>query len=161
MNSGPYPYFTLGTVVKYALSSFLCFCGSMLFFALYIFLCQCTAMSVQVAVLIFWLFIFWHQDNWLATTPLFTHTHTQLLALCNKQLLSVERLDIPVEIRRRRRGCRAGVKRHKRNRQYKPCLPSVIMGNVRSLPNKLEELTSQTRLYTEYRQRSIMCFAET
>lgn len=34
------------------------------------------------------------------------------------------------------------------------------MGNVRSLPNKMEELTALTRLQREYRQCSIMCFTE-
>ena len=35
------------------------------------------------------------------------------------------------------------------------------MGNVRSLPNKMEELTALTRLQREYRECSIMCFTET
>lgn len=42
------------------------------------------------------------------------------------------RPQIPVELRRNRRGCRAGAKVKERRRKFKPALPSVIMGNVRS-----------------------------
>lgn len=35
------------------------------------------------------------------------------------------------------------------------------MGNVRSLPGKMEELTALTRLQREYRECSLMCFTET
>ena len=34
---------------------------------------------------------------------------------------------------------------------FKPCLPSVIMGNVRSLGNKMDEHTALTQSYQEYR----------
>ena len=34
------------------------------------------------------------------------------------------------------------------------------MGNVRSLPNKMEELTALTRLQWEYRECSLMMFTE-
>ncbi|XP_060947988.1 serine/threonine-protein phosphatase PP1-beta catalytic subunit-like [Limanda limanda] len=85
----------------------------------------------------------------------------ELLGLRHTPLLCVERPEIPEELRRRRRGCRAGVKRRERKRRFKPCLPSVIMGNVRSLPNNMEELTALTRLQREYRECSLMCFTET
>ncbi|XP_073332517.1 mast cell protease 1A-like [Pagrus major] len=42
----------------------------------------------------------------------------------------------------------------------RPVLPSVIMGNVRSLPNKMDELTALTR-QRDYRECSIMVFRET
>merc|ERR1712035_180988 len=71
----------------------------------------------------------------------FVYTRDQLLALCHTRVLPSERLQIPEELRRRRRGCRAGAKRRERKRRYKPAILSVIMGNVRSLPNKMEELT--------------------
>ncbi|XP_035990113.1 uncharacterized protein LOC118561957 [Fundulus heteroclitus] len=67
-----------------------------------------------------------------------------------------EKLYIPAEIRRRRRGCRGG--RTKRRKGY---LPSVDTGNVRSLRNKTEELTALTRFQSKYRDASIMCFTET
>ncbi|XP_030581547.1 uncharacterized protein LOC115777725 [Archocentrus centrarchus] len=44
---------------------------------------------------------------------------------------------------------------------YKPRLPSLIMGNVRSLANKMDELTALVRSQREYRECSLMCFSET
>lgn len=65
--------------------------------------------------------------------------------------------DIPAELRKRRRGKRAGAKtreRRQRNRtRYKPCLPSVVMGNVRSLANKLDEITTLANSQREYMAR--------
>ncbi|KAL6473956.1 hypothetical protein MHYP_G00175170 [Metynnis hypsauchen] len=46
-------------------------------------------------------------------------------------------------------------------RGYKPPLPSLIMGNVRSLVNKMDELTVLARSQREYRECSLMCFSET
>lgn len=74
------------------------------------------------------------------------YSREQLLALSQVRLPPGERPHIPVKLRRRRRGCRAGVKHQEKRRRYKPAVPSVIMGNLRSLPNKMEELTALTRL---------------
>ena len=46
-------------------------------------------------------------------------------------------------------------------RRFKPCLTSVVMGNVQSLSNKMDELTALTRSHTEYWECSLMCFTET
>ncbi|KAI3369831.1 hypothetical protein L3Q82_024408, partial [Scortum barcoo] len=54
-------------------------------------------------------------------------------------VLPEERPDVPRELKRRRRGRRAGVERRARRRRYRPVLPSIIMGNVRSLPNKMDK----------------------
>ncbi|KAI4898658.1 hypothetical protein NFI96_029389 [Prochilodus magdalenae] len=64
------------------------------------------------------------------------------------------------EQRRPYRGCRAGDKRRERKGRYKPCLPSIIMGNVRSLANKTDELSALIRTQREYRECSILCFTE-
>lgn len=58
---------------------------------------------------------------------LFSHgaivfTLKQLLALCITKVLPVERPEIPAEIRRRTRGCRAGAKRQEKTRHYKLCI---------------------------------------
>ena len=42
-------------------------------------------------------------------------------------------------------------------RRQKPCLPSLIVGNVRSLVNKADELTTPVRSQREYRECSLMC----
>ncbi|KAI4894307.1 hypothetical protein NFI96_005585 [Prochilodus magdalenae] len=44
---------------------------------------------------------------------------------------------------------------------YKPRLPTLIMGNVRSLANKMDELAALAMSQKEYRQCSLMCFSET
>ncbi|XP_078791709.1 uncharacterized protein LOC110013806 isoform X2 [Oryzias latipes] len=89
------------------------------------------------------------------------YTRDQLLALDRVEILLAGKPDVPAEIRRKRRGCRAGVKRRERRRRYKPCLPSVTMGNVRALSNKLDELTALMRLQRVYRESSLLCFTET
>ncbi|KAL0203335.1 hypothetical protein M9458_001353, partial [Cirrhinus mrigala] len=45
--------------------------------------------------------------------------------------------------------------------RYKPNLPSIVMGNVRSLDNKMEELTARVSKNRELRECSLMCFTET
>ena len=46
-------------------------------------------------------------------------------------------------------------------RRFKPCLPSVVMGNVRSLSAVSSSILLLTRSHTEYRECSLMCFTET
>ncbi|TWW59307.1 hypothetical protein D4764_06G0008370 [Takifugu flavidus] len=48
-----------------------------------------------------------------------------------------------------------------KRRRFKPCIPAVITGNVRSLANKMDKLEALTRTQREYREASIMCFTET
>jgi len=55
------------------------------------------------------------------------------------------RPDIPRELRRKYRGCRARRRRRLKKRRYRPYLPSIVMGNVRSV----------------FREGSVMCFTET
>ncbi|KAI3371035.1 hypothetical protein L3Q82_023514, partial [Scortum barcoo] len=43
----------------------------------------------------------------------------------------------------------------------RPPPPSIIMGNVRSLPNKMDELAALTRHQREYRECSLLLFTET
>jgi len=44
------------------------------------------------------------------------------------------------ELKRRRRGYRAGTKGRKRRRKFKPFLPLIILGNVRLLADTMDEL---------------------
>ena len=44
---------------------------------------------------------------------------------------------------------------------YRTILLSVIIGNVRSLPNKMDESTALTRHQRDYRECSIMVLTET
>ncbi|KAI4875879.1 hypothetical protein NFI96_009456 [Prochilodus magdalenae] len=85
----------------------------------------------------------------------------QLLVLSSTAVLPHARHGIPRHLRRRRRGSRAGALRRARRRCYNPVLTSVVMGNVRLLPNKMDELTVLTRHQREYRECSVMVFTET
>ncbi|KAI4905891.1 hypothetical protein NFI96_014096 [Prochilodus magdalenae] len=102
----------------------------------------------------------------------FVYTRDQLIAL-KPAGMDTRTANIPEELwRRTHRGCRGGTKqrtgksRAKRRRLmekkgYKPRLPTLIMGNVRSLANKMDELTALAMSQKEYRQCSLMCFSET
>ncbi|XP_051807534.1 uncharacterized protein LOC127534985 [Acanthochromis polyacanthus] len=68
---------------------------------------------------------------------------------------------IPVDILRCFRGCCAGAKVKARKWRHKPFLPSVIMGNVNSLPNKSDELETMVKTDKTYRECSLLCFTET
>ncbi|KAI3361406.1 hypothetical protein L3Q82_013573 [Scortum barcoo] len=71
---------------------------------------------------------------------------------------------IPAELRRRPRGCKAGAKLKaelaENRRRYKPSIPSIIMGNVNSLPNKIDELSALNNQRI-YRESSLFIFTET
>ncbi|KAK1882818.1 Protein-lysine N-methyltransferase EFM5 [Dissostichus eleginoides] len=51
--------------------------------------------------------------------------------------------------------------RENKMRRFKPYLPSVIMGNVRSLTNKTDELAALVKTQREYQESSLLCFTET
>ena len=50
------------------------------------------------------------------------YSRDQLIAF----LFTGERQTVPKELRRRRRGCRAGVKQRRKRRKFKPCIPAVF-----------------------------------
>ncbi|KAK0147903.1 hypothetical protein N1851_012364 [Merluccius polli] len=58
-------------------------------------------------------------------------------------------------------GCRAGTKRRAKRRRHKPAVPANILGNVRSLGNKMDKLSALVKTQREYRECSIFCFSET
>ncbi|XP_071843761.1 uncharacterized protein [Apostichopus japonicus] len=64
-------------------------------------------------------------------------------------------------MRKRRRGKAGGVKKRQKRCKGKPFLPSIIMGNVRSLNNKIDELQANARYFQEFRDISLMSFTET
>ena len=78
------------------------------------------------------------------------------MALRHTTLLAGERPTIPEELKRRRWGCRAGIKQRMEKRKFKPFIPAVITGNVRSLANKVDELEALIRTQREYRESSIV-----
>lgn len=65
---------------------------------------------------------------------------TQLMELSKMALLPGVRPGIPDELWRKRRGCRAEAKRGDMRRNDKPSVPAIVIGNVRSLGTKTDEL---------------------
>lgn len=95
--------------------------------------------------------------------PVLTYTREELLNLrpyaASKPVLEPGLSEI--KRKTRKRGCRGGNKVKNRRRGRKPVLPSVIMGNVNSLCNKVDELSACVRFDRLYRQSSLLCFTET
>lgn len=48
-----------------------------------------------------------------------------------------------------------------KKKRFKPTLPTIITGNVRSICNKMDELAALKRHQREYRECSMMLFTET
>ena len=63
--------------------------------------------------------------------------------------------------RQRKRGKRGGVRQRFRRQSTRPPLPCVILGNVRSLRSKMDDLHASVKYLNEYRESSMMCFTET
>ncbi|KAK0135785.1 hypothetical protein N1851_028349 [Merluccius polli] len=100
--------------------------------------------------------------------PAIVYSRQELLELAPSAKVAGTRHNIPAELLRKRcRGTRAGIKRNRRRsekawrRTFRPALPSIIMGNVRSLNNKFEELEALVRSQKVYRESSLLCFSET
>ena len=88
------------------------------------------------------------------------YSRDQLIELKPAGLATVME-DIPAELwRKTHRGCRGkGLLRQRKRakhwrllekKTFKPCLPSLIMGNMRSLGNKMDEYTALTQSHQEY-----------
>ena len=69
--------------------------------------------------------------------------------------------NFPREIQPRKRGKKGGIRQRLRKRGFKPPLPSIMFGNVRSLSNKSDELRANVRFLHEYREACLLCFTET
>ena len=69
-----------------------------------------------------------------------TYNRVDLLSLRDSATKSL--YTIPKEIKPRKRGKRGGVRVRTKKRGFKPYLPVIITGNVRSLYNKMDELSA-------------------
>ena len=97
-------------------------------------------------------------------SPPILYTSAELHSYRGQPLCNIARLsnsDIPKEIRRRKRGRPGGVRRRMRARNYKPYLPSVIVGFVQSLNSKIDELYVNTKYLHDFRTASLMSFTKT
>ena len=61
----------------------------------------------------------------------------------------------------RKRGRKGGLRARLKRRMFRPPLPTVVLGNVRSLSNKTEELQGNAKFLCEYKDSCVMCFTET
>ncbi|CAM4427607.1 unnamed protein product [Leuciscus chuanchicus] len=85
----------------------------------------------------------------------------QLLALRRAAEILRDRHVIPPELLyKTRRGCRAGKKLREKKRRFRPAVPSVTMGNLRSISNKTDELSALTRYQREYKDSCLLIFSE-
>lgn len=98
------------------------------------------------------------------STPRLVYSRNLLHSLRAKSHIGVVPC-LPVEVRKPYRGCRAGAllkaRRLAKKWRFKPPVPSIIMGNVNSLPNKIDELAALTRNVKTFRECSLLCFTET
>ena len=62
---------------------------------------------------------------------------------------------------KKKRGSRGGVRNRLKRNGYRPPLPSITLSNVRSIQNKLDELSALLRHDCDYRRSSLLCFTET
>lgn len=92
-------------------------------------------------------------------TSSFIYSRAELLALRTKGQTGM-RHNIPAELKRSYRGCKAGARRADHRRRFKPSIPTVIMGNVNSLQNKIDELCALNN-HRLYRECSLFIFTET
>ena len=70
--------------------------------------------------------------------------------------------DIPNIVNsKKKRGSRGGVRNRLKKSGYRPPLPAITLSNVRSLQNKMDELSTLITYDSDYRRSSLLCFTET
>ncbi len=63
--------------------------------------------------------------------------------------------------RKKHRGRRAGIRDRLRNKAHSPPLPSILLANVQSLENKMDDLRARTSFQRDIRDCNILCLSET
>ncbi len=63
--------------------------------------------------------------------------------------------------RKKHSGRRAGIRDRLRNRAHSPPLPSILLANVQSLENKMNDLRARTSFQRDIRDCNILCLSET
>ncbi len=62
---------------------------------------------------------------------------------------------------KKHRGRRAGIRNRLRKRAHSPPLPSVLLANVQSLENKMDDLRARISFQRDIRDCNIICLTET
>ncbi len=63
--------------------------------------------------------------------------------------------------RRKHRGRRAGIRNRLRKRAHSPPLPSILLANVQSLENKMDDLRARISFQRDIKDCNILCLTET
>ncbi len=63
--------------------------------------------------------------------------------------------------RKKHRGRRAGIRDRLRNKAHSPPLPSILLANVQSLENKMDDFRARTSFQRDIRDCNILCLSET
>ncbi len=63
--------------------------------------------------------------------------------------------------RRKHRGRRAGIRNRLRKRAHSPPLPSILLANVQSLENKMDDLRARISFQRDIRDCNIFCLTKT
>ncbi len=93
-------------------------------------------------------------QNTLSTNP------TWLLEILRNTELDKGHLNNPRR-RRKHRGRRAGIRNRLRKRAHSPPLPSILLANVQSLENKMDDLRARISFQWDIRDCNIFCVTET
>ena len=68
---------------------------------------------------------------------------------------------IPKELKKKKRGKRAGARVRNSKRKNKPFVPAITFGNCRSLHPKIDELRANCKFLYQYREACCLAFTET
>ena len=88
-----------------------------------------------------------------------SYSKSQLLELGRREIKPNNFNKYVISIRKRKRGRRGGVKERLR-RTGKPPLPTIILSNVRSIRNKIDNISGLCKYDKDYEKASILCFTE-
>ena len=100
-------------------------------------------------------------DSDVPSPPVRRYIMADLIQLRYSPLVNPPLLDLPGEMKVRKRGKKGGVKARNKRRSARPILPKIMMGNVQSLGNKVDELHASVIHDEAFRMCSFMCFSET
>ena len=70
-------------------------------------------------------------------------------------------LCLPARRRKKKRGRRAGVLVRTRKRCFKPAFPTILLANVQSIDNKMDELNARVKFQRDIRNCCVLAFVET
>ena len=102
----------------------------------------------------------WDTSSYNATSQPLKYSKEELRSL-RQNVVCKPDVDLPKELKPRKRGRKGGVKNRLKRRGQRVCLPIVITGNTQSLNNKTDELQARVKYESEFRHASLLGFSET